>query len=144
MYQHGVGMDSPDYKQALVWFKMGAEGGDTDCQYQLGWMYQHGVGMDSPDYKRALAWFEKAAAQNHPNAVCQLGFMAHESLGQTPSWRRAREHYQRAIDLGNKHGPGNMETLERNIQKVGRSHRRPCPPRPPPPPPPTRPSSPHS
>ena len=121
MYQHGEGIDSPDYKQALMWFEIGAEGGDAGCQYHLGWMYQYGLGMDSPDYKQALVWFEKASSQDDPDAVSQLGLMASNGFGQTPSWRRAREHWQRASDLGNQRARENMHILREDIQMVTRS-----------------------
>ena len=89
-----------DYKRAMKAYKVGAEGGNATCQHQLGYMLQHGQGIDSPDYEQALVWHEKAAAQEFPPAEHALGLMAFARQAQTPSFRRAREHWQRAIDLG--------------------------------------------
>jgi len=70
------------------------------------------------DYKQALPWFEKAAAQDDPNAVGTLGTMHGNGHGVTPSWRRAREYFERAIELGVSKSVGNMQTLTEGIQTV--------------------------
>ena len=80
-------------------------------------MYYNGHGVDV-DYAQALPWIEKAAAQDQPNAVSQLGGMYGNGQGVTPSWRRAREYYARAIELGNSNAVKNMQTLTRHIQQV--------------------------
>ncbi len=89
-----------DYPRAMAAYKVGGEGGDVLCQYQVGTMYFLGQGVDV-DYKQALPWIEKAAAQDYPKAVGQLGGMYCNGQGVTPSWRRAREYYERATELGN-------------------------------------------
>ena len=80
-------------------------------------LYKQGRGV-AMDHKQARAWLEKAAAQDQPNAVGQLGVMYTEGKGVTPSWRRARELYQRAIELGNSMAVEDMQTLTEAIQNV--------------------------
>ena len=63
-----------DYPRAMAAYKVGGEGGDAMCQYQVGIMYYHADGVDV-DYEQALPWIQKAAAQDHPAAVCSLGAM---------------------------------------------------------------------
>ena len=106
-----------DYPRAMAAYKVGAEGGDAGCQWQVGWMYFHGRGV-AVDYKQARPWIEKAAAQDDPDAVGQLGTVYAEGKGVTPSYRRARELYQRAIELGSSVAVKNMQIVTRNIQKV--------------------------
>ena len=120
IYYWGQGV-AVDYERAIVAYKIGAEGGDAYCQHQLGGMFKRGLGIDSPDYEQALVWLEKAADQDEPHAIHQLGVMAALGQAQQPSWRRARELLQRAIDLGNQRAVQSMETLTEDIQKV-RSH----------------------
>ena len=86
-------------------------------QYQVGSMHKLGLGV-AVDYQQARAWFEKAAAQDHPNAVAQLGTIYGNGEGVTPSWRRARELYQRAIGLGCSGAVENVQNLTNNIQTV--------------------------
>ena len=99
---HGVAVD---YPRAMAAFTIGAEGGDAVCQVALGAMFRDGQGIDSPDYKQALVWYEKAAAEDLPDGHASLGSMAFAGHAQTPSFRRAREHWQRAIDLGDTVAP---------------------------------------
>ena len=98
-------------------YKVGAEGGYAVCQYQVGFMYYNGLGV-AVDFKQALPWLEKAAAQDHREAVGQLRVMYMYGEGVTPSWRRAREHYQRAIELGDSLSVKEMKILTNNIQNV--------------------------
>ena len=106
-----------DYARAMAAYKVGTEGGDAICQYQVGIMYVNGQG-GAVDYKQARLWFEKAAAQDHPAAVGLLGVLYMDGKGVTPSWRRARELFERAIELGDPEGEGSLEILEGHIQKV--------------------------
>ena len=121
IYSFGQGV-AVDNERAMAAYKIGAEGGHATSQYQLGYMYCEGRGIDSPDYEQALVWFEKAAAQNDPWAVRSLGIMSKFGEAQTPSWRRAREHFQRAIGLGHEEAGESMQTLNADIQEVTRSH----------------------
>ena len=101
-------------------YKVGAEGGDATCQWQVGSMYYQGQGVDV-DYAQALPWLEKAAAQDDPDAVGQLGTMYGNGEGVTPSWRRAREYYERAIELGSSQAVENMQALTETIPQVTRA-----------------------
>ena len=101
----------------MVAYKVGAEGGIAGCQWQVGWMYSKGRSV-AVDYQQARPWIEKAAAQDHPDAVGALGVMHAQGKGVTPSRRRARELYQRAIELGDSQAVKSMQTLTTNIQAV--------------------------
>ena len=80
-------------------------------------MYYEGFGV-AVDYKQARLWIEKAAAQDYPSAVGELGWMHEHGKGVTPSWRRARELYERAIELGHPKSVKNMQILTQSIQNV--------------------------
>ena len=106
-----------DYPRAMAAYKIAAEAGDALSQHQVGIMYCMGRGV-AVDYKQGWAWLEKAAAQDHPGTVGQLGLMYFEGKGVTPSWRRARELYQRAIELGDSQSVEAMQILTEAIQNV--------------------------
>ena len=127
-YYWGQGV-AVDYPRAMAAYKVGGEGGDAMCQYQVGAMYCFGHGVDV-DYEQALPWIQKAAAQDQPNAVGELGTMYGNGQGVAPSCRRAREHYERAIGLGNQLAVENMQTLTRSIQAVTTQRAGPPPPHP--------------
>ena len=117
IYYWGQGV-AVDYKRAMAAQKIGAEGGDASCQCNLGTMLSNGEGIDSPDYEQALVWYEKAAAQDEPASVSMLGVMYARGDGVTSSYRRARELYQRAIELGDSTAVKNMQIVTEDIQKV--------------------------
>ena len=47
-----------DYPRAMAAYKVGGEGGDAVCQYQVGGMYSDGQGVDV-DYEQALPWIQR-------------------------------------------------------------------------------------
>ena len=98
-------------------YKIAAEAGSAASQHQVGYMYHEGLGI-AVDFEQARPWIEKAAAQDQPNAVASLGVMRSSGEGVTPSFRRARELYKRAIELGNSVAVESMQNLTEDIQKV--------------------------
>ena len=125
IYFHGEGV-AVDYKRALPAYKTGAEGGDAHCQNQLGSMLSgEAYGLEL-DYEQAVVWLEKAAAQDDPAACNNLAFMAVRAQGQAPSWRRARDYWQRAVDLGHAQASENMQPVADLIRQVANTLRRGC------------------
>ena len=116
IYYWGQGV-AVDYARSMAAYKVGAEGGNAVCQWEVGMMYYNGDGVDV-DYAQALPWIEKAAAQDLREAVGRLGTMYSHGEGVTPSFRRAREYYERAIELGDSHSVKSMQTLTKSIQNV--------------------------
>ena len=108
-----------DYARAMAAYKVGAEGGDASCQYMVGMMYCKGPDVNV-DYAQGLLWIEKAAAQDRHEAVGQLGVMYYEGQGVTPSWRRAREYLESAVELSNSHYTAveYMQGFTESIQEV--------------------------
>ena len=68
MYQHGQGIDSPDYKQALVWFEKAAAQDHPDAICSLGVMYMHGEGV-IPSWRRARELLKRAIELGHSKSV---------------------------------------------------------------------------
>ena len=57
-----------DFSEAVKWYRLAAEQGNSDAQYSLGLCYQGGEGVPQDD-SEAAKWFFKAADQG--NAVAQ-------------------------------------------------------------------------
>ena len=55
-------------KAALGWFKLGAEQGYANAQYNLGILYANGFGV-TQDYARAYMWWNIAASKGNTDAV---------------------------------------------------------------------------
>ncbi|HBD09146.1 MAG TPA: hypothetical protein DCZ69_12875, partial [Syntrophobacteraceae bacterium] len=60
------------YERALREFKVLADQGSAEAQFNLGVMYFRGEGVDQ-NYAEGGIWFRRAAAQNDPDAQFNRG-----------------------------------------------------------------------
>ena len=95
----GKGVASDDARAAAA-YKIGAEAGSPHCQHALAEMYSDGRGVEQ-DYRQCAMWLQKSAAQGWSCAILELAAMVASGCGGLPpSFRRARELYERASGLG--------------------------------------------
>ncbi len=89
------------------WLEQGAEEGNPELQYLLGWLYESG--KDQPDDKLAKAryWYHLAAEQDEVNAQLALGRI----LLKKRHLKRAVVYYQKAVDQGNGRAAWQMGQL---------------------------------
>ena len=73
MYDNGEGV-LKDNAEAARWFRLAAEQGDADAQYNLGVMYANGKGV-LKDAAEAVRWYRLAAEQGLASAQYNLGVM---------------------------------------------------------------------
>ena len=73
MYDKGQGVPQ-DYKEAIRLYRLSAEQGNNDAQYNLGQMYSNGLGVPQ-DYKEAVKWYRLSAEQGVAQAQYNLGVM---------------------------------------------------------------------
>ena len=66
--------EARDYKTAFKEFKISADNGDTEAQFQLGYMYELGRGVPQW-YKQSIRLYELAADKNNISAQYRLGIM---------------------------------------------------------------------
>jgi TPR repeat protein len=57
---------SPDYVEAMKWFRNAAEQNHEPAQFKLGEMYYRGEGVQR-DYVEALKWYRKTADRHYKN-----------------------------------------------------------------------------
>ena len=79
MYSNGNGVPQ-DYAEAVKWYRLAAEQGDANAQYNLGVMYHKGKGVPQ-DYAEAVKWYRLAAKQGVAEAQGNLGIMHREGKG---------------------------------------------------------------
>ncbi len=63
-----------DYAVALKEFRISAEKGDREAQFNLGRMYNKGKGVRR-SHREAAKWFRKAAEGGHPASQLHLGVL---------------------------------------------------------------------
>ena len=66
MYENGQGV-AQDYSAAMKWYRMAADQGHANAQYNLGIMYYQGQGVPQ-NTSEALRWLHKAQVQGDERA----------------------------------------------------------------------------
>ena len=78
-YNKGNGVIQ-DYAEAVKWYRLAAEQGNQDAQYNLAVMYNKGEGVVQ-DYVDAHKWYRLAAEQAYAAAQHNLGVMYEAGWG---------------------------------------------------------------
>ena len=73
MYDEGRGVPQ-DYAEAARWFRLAADQGDAEAEYNLGVTYDEGEGVPQDDAEAARR-YRLAADQGHVSAQFNLGVM---------------------------------------------------------------------
>ena len=94
-YLFGKGIAN-DEKEAVVWYKKGANKGNKESMYAMGLIHLNSDCLQ--DYKKAMYWFEKAAGEGVTNAKTCIGEMYENGLGVPKSVEKALEYYRDAAD----------------------------------------------
>ena len=98
----------------MKWYRLSAEQGDDDAQYNLGVMYDNGYGVPQ-DYKTAVKWFKIASEQGHPTSQANLGLMYEEGLGVIKDNVYAHMWTNISISNGSEDGVGIRDRVEETM-----------------------------
>jgi uncharacterized protein len=71
MYQAGEGVPQ-DFREAIKWYRRGADRGSATAQHSLGLMYAGGIGIRQ-DLAESARWFRRAAIQGNAESQLLLG-----------------------------------------------------------------------
>ena len=99
MYYYGKGVEQ-NYNKAVELYQKGADLGDANAFFNLGYMYDEGKGV-SQNYNKAVELYQKAADLGNARAIYNLGNMYYNGQGVSQNYNKAVELYQKACDLGN-------------------------------------------
>jgi TPR repeat protein len=93
------GGNTPNYEEALKWYRKSAEQGNPLAQVNLGRMYERGYGL-AQNYEEALKWYRKSAEKGDAAAQYNLGVMYCFGQGVAKNFEEARKWYRKAIEQG--------------------------------------------
>ena len=96
-----------DHNQAL---RTRANAGDTDAQYNLGFMYANGEGVPQDDAE-ARVWYRRAGKQGHAEAQRNLGEMWANGRGVPEDFGEAAAWYRRAAEQGDADSQFNLGVM---------------------------------
>ena len=86
---------APTLSESFRYFKLAAERGHADAQYDLGWIYTKGDGVNKIPGK-AFAWFRKAAEQGRAAAQSRLGWLYMKGNGTAKDYDAAHHWFAKA------------------------------------------------
>jgi hypothetical protein len=86
IYEKGLGLPSPNYAEAAVWYHKAADQGNRAAETSLGSLYERGLGVPK-DKALALDWYRKASGVTNDRLVFESSFNAE------------RERFQRELAL---------------------------------------------
>lgn len=73
-------LGGPQYEEAALWYRRGADQGDVGSEYRLGRLYEQGLGVHK-DLALAAKWYQAAVQQKNNDAKIKLE-MLQEQIGQ--------------------------------------------------------------
>jgi TPR repeat protein len=92
-----------DPVEAVKWYRMAAEQGNVDAQYDLGVCSQNGNGV-AQDLDEAVKWYRMAAEHGDVEAQFILGWRSEYGQGVTKDPVEAVRWYRMAAEQGNTGG----------------------------------------
>ncbi len=97
MYRDGDGVRK-NGEQAIKWYLLAADQGDTEAMFELGWLY-HEDGKNNREFKKqAVFWMTKAAEEGLGKAQYCLGWWYyHGSVGRV-RYKEAARWYHKAAE----------------------------------------------
>jgi uncharacterized protein len=110
MYQNGDGVIK-DAVKAVKWFRLAAEQGDANAQYNLGTKYDQGDGV-AQNYVKAIKWWLLSAKQGNTTAQYNLGAMYSTGYGVHKNNITSYMWYHLALVNGDYDAKDRTDTLE--------------------------------
>lgn len=93
-------MRTGDFAEAYCIMRPLADDGDSDAQYNIGWMYLNGYGLRVND-SLALEWWEKASEQGNADASFSIGMLYSLGDGEIrKDTKTAIDYYLHAVEGG--------------------------------------------
>src|SRR5690606_38270684 len=115
--------DAKNYAEAMKWYKLSADKGNTNAMYNIGTMHQNGTSVNA-DGSEALRWYQLSADKGNETAEKYLqqldkdgrsdlykGTEAHDAKNYT----EAMKWYKISADKGNLTAVIMLNALEKEI-----------------------------
>jgi TPR repeat protein len=119
MYDTGRGVEQSD-TQAVYWYRLSAEQGNSNAQDNLGWMYLNGRSVEQSD-TQAVHWYRLSAEQGNSKAQVNLGWMYENGRGVEQSDTQAVHWYRLSTEQGNSNAQFNLGVMYRDGSGVEQS-----------------------
>ncbi len=102
--------------RSIGWFRLAAEQGHSDAQFNLAACYYRGDGVKQ-DYSEALLWYRKAAEQEHADAQFNLAVCYFQGKGGKQNYAEALLWCRKAAEQGHLTAQFNLSVFMSRINK---------------------------
>ncbi len=109
--------ETPDFENAVLWFRKAAESGDAAAMFNLARLAETGRGMKQ-DYVEALRWYEEAVAKGDSDAAYNLAFAFLQGTFAPANKLRAIELFTKAAMAGHASAQFNLGLMFYNGDAV--------------------------
>ena len=97
IYEKGLGLPKPNYKQAVKWYLLAAEQGLSKSQINLGALYEKGLGVEQ-NKQKALYWYRLASGMVEDSDYLYFG----SSIDQLKTQLDEREQEIKSLKTSEK------------------------------------------
>jgi TPR repeat protein len=109
------------YEEAVKWYKMSSDKGNSNAQYALGWCYYNGKGVKQ-DYEEAVKWYKVSSDQGNSSAILGLGRCYENGKGVKQDDSEAMKWYKMSAEQGNSNAQLNLGWFYRNGKGVKQNY----------------------
>ncbi|MBQ7528644.1 sel1 repeat family protein [bacterium] len=111
-YFSGCGMArNRNYEEAFKWYRISANKGHAEAQYQLGFLYKNGEGT-AKDEAEGFRWWLKAAEQGFTNAQYDVGIAYINGYGVSKNRAEGIKWLQKAATKNHKAAIETLKNME--------------------------------
>jgi len=103
-----------DYKEAAKWYRLSAEQGTAEAQFNLGLIYANGRGVPQ-DHKEAVKWYRLSTKQGTAEAQYNLGLMYAKGRGVPQDYVLTHMWFNIAGSNGMKDAIKNRAIVEKRM-----------------------------
>lgn len=114
-YQLGKGVKN--HPEALKYYKIAADNGNTDAYLLIGYLYYYGGSGMKRDYPQAMVWFKQSAEQGNAAAMNMIGEMYWFGRGVKRNSELRNYWWQQAAVRGNERAKHHLEVM--NVDVLG-------------------------
>ncbi|WP_299587680.1 tetratricopeptide repeat protein [uncultured Tateyamaria sp.] len=116
-YQQGIGIKTPNAREAMQLYQEAVEAGNTQAKVNLAFNLEQGIGVDAPDLEEAMRLYREAAEAGNAQAKVNLAFNLQEGIGvDAPDLEEAMRLFREAAEAGNAQAKVNLAfNLEQGI-----------------------------
>ena len=114
-YANGTGVPEDD-EEAVRWFRLAAEQGNSRAQNNLGTMYDEGTGVPEDD-EEAVRWYRLAAEQGNSLSQFNLGLMYEQGGGVPQDYVLSYMWFNLSGAQGHEYAQSGKDRIEQEMTR---------------------------